>query len=299
LIANHKSGQGKGGTLAHEARIICDEMGYELIEYDMQDFADPTIQIQRAVQNAEADGGVLIAAGGDGTIRSVAQAAYGKKLRFAVVPCGTFNFFARAHQIPEDHLMAFRLALSGRTRPVRLGQINDHVFLINASIGLYAKAIRDRERRTNRYGRNRLVVILSTILTLFSNYLLLRVEFRVGEVARSVHTAMIFIGNNTLQLRDLALSVAGCMKHDYLAVVLLKPISKMEVFRILFRGLFKTLDNEESLESFCVDEMTVYTNKPVHLVALDGEMTLTHSPLIVRALPDALQLVCPPLEVAP
>lgn len=286
LIANKKSGKGRGANLAEEAKTICDELNYQLYSYSIED-------VEKAVDLAEKDGGVVIAAGGDGTIRGVAQVASGRNVRFAAVPCGTFNFFARAHKIPEDHLEAFRLALEGEAKPVRLGQINEHIFLINASLGLYAKAIQEREMRTSRFGRNRLVVIISTLVSFFSSHSLLRVDLGSGGKVVSLRTPMIFIGNNALQLRNLAMDVAQCMKANMLGVVLMRPITKMEVLRIIFRGFFKTLDNEQNMDTFCVDEMTIHTQKPYQLVALDGEMVLVQSPLKVKALTGILNLVSP------
>ena len=284
LIANKKSGKGRGGSLAEEAKTICDELGFDLKCYNIED-------CDKAVDNAEKDGGVVIAAGGDGTIRGVAQVASGRNVKFAAVPCGTFNFFARTHKIPEDHLEAFRLALTGQVKPVRLGQVNEHIFLINASLGLYAKAIQEREMRTSRFGRNRLVVIISTLISFFSSHSLLRVDLGSEGKVVSLRTPMIFIGNNALQLRNLALDVAGCMKENMLGVVLMRPLTKIEVLRVIFRGFFKTLDDEKNMDTFCVDEMTIHTRKPYQLVALDGEMLLTQSPLKIKSLPGILNLV--------
>jgi hypothetical protein len=97
--------------------------------------------------------------------------------------------------------------------------------LINASFGLYAKAIRERELAIGRFGRNRLVVIFSTVVTLLSRHRLLRVELATPRDGKSLYTAMVFIGNNTLQLRGLALSVSDCMKLGMLAALLRKRCS--------------------------------------------------------------------------
>jgi diacylglycerol kinase family enzyme len=97
-------------------------LGYELVNYPINRTEDFESQSRKAVDAAEKDGGVVIAAGGDGTIRGVAQAAANRNVRFAMVPCGTFNFFARAHKIPEDQLEAFRLALTGKAQPVQLAK---------------------------------------------------------------------------------------------------------------------------------------------------------------------------------
>ena len=293
LIANSRSGHGKGATLVEQAEAICKELSYELVHHKTDDPKDFDNQCKIAVAEAEADGGIVIAAGGDGTIRGVAQAAHGKNVRFAAVPCGTFNFFARTHQIPEEPELAFRMALTNEARPVRLGIVNGNIFLINASLGLYAKAIREREMRTSRYGRNRLVVIISTIMSILSKHLLLKVDLVIDGQVKTVRTPMIFIGNNALQLRDLAMKVARCMKVDSLAVVMMKPLTKFEALRIIVRGFFKTLENDEKLESFCVDELTIHTRRPSHDIALDGEIIRMDSPLRIRALPGALNLVLP------
>lgn len=299
LIANRKSGKGKGATLPEEAKAICDELGWELVEYKIEDASDFIKQAQAAVKAATDDGGVVIAAGGDGTIRGVAQEAHGKHVRFAAVPCGTFNFFARGHKIPEDHMEAFRLALTGQDVPVRLGKVNEHIFLINASIGLYAKAIREREQRTSRYGRNRLVVIFSTMASLLAKHLLLKVDLVAGGQVTNVKTPMIFIGNNALQLRDLAMSGARCMKLDLLAVIMMKPLTKLETLRVIARGVLKTLEKEDRLDTFCVDELTIHTRRPTHEIALDGEIIVMKSPFRVQSLPGILRLIKPPPEPTP
>jgi diacylglycerol kinase family enzyme len=238
----------------------------------------------------------LCAAGGDGTIRALAQQCAGKKVAFAVIPCGTFNFFARTHRIPENHEEAIRLALTGETRPVRLGEFNNMVFLINASLGLYVQVIRDREDRSSRWGRNRIVAILSLFLTLLRRQKPLRVDLVTGKDTQSIRTPMVFIGNNALQLRYLALKVAHCMQKDLLAVVLMKPSSRLEKLRIILRGIAKTLEKEENLDAFCADSLTIHTHRRFQTVALDGELFRMPSPLRVRALPGALQMVLPPKE---
>jgi diacylglycerol kinase family enzyme len=299
LLANSKSGQGHGATLLELARTICDEHGYQLKHYPLGAGSGFDEQIKKAVEDATEDGGIVAAAGGDGTIRSVAQAAHAKPVRFAVLPCGTFNFFARTHRIPEDREQALRLALTGEVRPVRLGEVNGHVFLINASLGLYAKSIQEREQSTDRFGRWRLVVILSTLWTFFRPHRLLRVSLISEGVEKNLRTPMLFIGNNALQLRGLAMSVAHCMKRDLLAVVMMKPVRKRDLFRIFLRGVLKNLEDDQKLESFCVEQLTIEVSGKAHLMALDGEMIPVNSPIEIRSRPKDLNLILPPKESAP
>lgn len=298
LLANPKSGQGLGATLPEIGREVCRAHGAELIVHEVSSPSELDRKAREAIAAAKLDGGTVVAAGGDGTIRGVAQHVAGEDVAFAVVPCGTFNFFARTHRVPEDAHEAFRLALAGDLRPVRLGEFNGEVFLINASLGLYARAIREREARTRRWGRYRIVAILSTVMSLLGRHRLLKVDLVMGTHQHSTYTPMVFIGNNALQLRDLAMDVARCMKKDLLAAVMMKPLGKLEVLRILLRGLTKTLEKDESLETFCVDSLTIVTRRPSQTVALDGELFRMTSPFTIRALPKVLKMRLPPREPA-
>src|SRR5690606_28058182 len=79
---------------------------------------------QRAVAEAAANDGVVVAAGGDGTINAVARAALGRRCAFGVIPQGTFNYFSRCHGIPLDTVEATRLLLSAYPHPVQVGLVN-------------------------------------------------------------------------------------------------------------------------------------------------------------------------------
>ncbi len=298
LIANSNSGKGAGGSIPEMADRVCAELGFQLIHYKIDDINNFDEYAEKAGKAAEQDGGVVVAAGGDGTIRGVAEKVQGRNIKFGVVACGTFNFFARTHKLPDDHEEAFRLAALGETKEVRLGEVNGRIFLINASLGLYAKSIRDREVRTSKWGRNRFVAIISSVITLFQGHRLLDITLSTSQVVEKWRTPMVFIGNNALQLRDLSMDVAHCMKKDLLAVVLMKPLRVWDMIRIIFRGLANTIDKDENLTSFCVDEVSIETHRrKKSTIALDGEMFHMNSPLIIKSLPGVLKLVKPPPQV--
>lgn len=289
LIANSKSGSGLGGELSELALRICAEMETECVVHDRGELEERAKAAIAAATKAD----VVVAAGGDGTIRTVAELISGTGIPFGVVPCGTFNFFARVHRIPEDREQALRLSLGGKVRAVRLGEINGRKFLINASLGLYAKSIEEREVATARFGRKRIVVVLSTIATLLKPHRLLTVRMKTAESQETRSTPMIFIGNNSLQLRNLKLSVAKCFRDDMLAVVTLKPVRGWEMLRVIWRGINRTLEKEERLAQACTDSLVIETRRAIQTVALDGEMFEMRSPFRVSPVTDAILLVVP------
>jgi diacylglycerol kinase family enzyme len=98
-----------------------------------------------AVERAQRNSGIVVAAGGDGTLNAVAQIALESDSKFGVIPQGTFNYFGRTHGISSDAAEAARGLLSARVQPVQVGLVNGNVFLVNASLGLYPKSLEDRE----------------------------------------------------------------------------------------------------------------------------------------------------------
>jgi diacylglycerol kinase family enzyme len=277
LLVNTRSGKGLGDSLPRIAKRLCDERQVKLVLYTVEHPGDLDRVAEEAANAARQDGGVLVAGGGDGTLRTVAEHARATPQRsaakFAAIPCGTFNFFARAHNIPEDPEEALKNALDGEPREARLGEINGKIFLINSSLGLYTRVIKERESAAHRYGRRRIVVILSSLRSLFLGHKdLLEIELSTDQTSQKLRTPMIFIGNNALQLSNLSMTVAGCMKKDFLAVLAMHPLRLIDVGAILVRGFMRTIDDAKRLSSFCVDSLTIRTFRRRNEVALDGSL---------------------------
>lgn len=104
-----------------------------------------------ALEAVEAGVDLVIAAGGDGTVRSVAAGLRGSGVPMGIVPLGTGNLFARNVGVPVNDVDdAVVLAFSGRDRTVDLliadvrrtdGTQESHVSLVMAGIGIDATMI--------------------------------------------------------------------------------------------------------------------------------------------------------------
>ena len=85
----------------------------------------------------------LVAAGGDGTVKEVADAmlhlSADERPELAVMPLGTANDFATACTIPADHLPALHLAQAGKVQNVDAVKANEHYFMNVASGGFGAQ----------------------------------------------------------------------------------------------------------------------------------------------------------------
>ncbi|MDH6169649.1 diacylglycerol kinase family enzyme [Variovorax boronicumulans] len=257
---------------------------------------------REAVERARAVGGVVVAAGGDGTINAVAQATLGSGCAFGVLPQGTFNYFSRTHGIPRDTAEAMQVLLSEQPRAVQVGLVNDRVFLVNASMGLYAELLEERETYKARYGRSRWIAFFAGLLTVMRGrhrHWNLRMAWRGQE--KDIRTPTLFVGNNPLQLLQVGIEHADAPEQGQLAAIALKPVGVLAMPGLLVRGALGKLGNADQVLSFPFESMTVKAGRlraPRRVkVATDGEIAWTEMPLLFRVSPEPLWLVRP--DVAP
>jgi len=109
-----------------------------------------------AARAIEAGAGVLIVAGGDGTVRAVAErlAETDGDVELGIVPLGTGNLLARNLKVPLTSVTAaFKRALTGEARTIDLGWLEieldggteRHAFAVMAGFGLDAHMITETD----------------------------------------------------------------------------------------------------------------------------------------------------------
>jgi len=84
---------------------------------------------------------LVVAAGGDGTVRACAHALAGTGVPLAIVPRGTANLAARALGIPSRLDAALAAGFGGRDRQVDLAEAEGMLFAAMAGIGLDAAVV--------------------------------------------------------------------------------------------------------------------------------------------------------------
>ena len=106
-----------------------------------------------AAAKALADGAdIVLACGGDGTVRAAAEALVGTDSALAVMPSGTANQFASAMSMPTDVKELLPLLASGQTRTIDTGRCNGMTFLVMAGIGFDAAMIDAADDDKERLG---------------------------------------------------------------------------------------------------------------------------------------------------
>ncbi len=241
----------------------------------------------------------VVAVGGDGSLNTIAQAAHGAGCAMGVIPYGTFNYFARTHGIPIEPNAAARHLLAAQAQPVQVGAINDRVFLVNASLGVYPELLRDREAFKARFGRSRRVAFIAALSTLLRAQRRLRLHIETASSVRDVQTLSLFVGNNPLQLQQFgaepADSIPGTPGDGSLAALMLRPIGTWSMLGLLLRGAMGRLGEAAGIESFEFRHMVVRPRLPRGTreitVAFDGEVAQMQTPIDIRVLERPLYLL--------
>ncbi len=257
---------------------------------------------QQAAQAALAQRSAVVAVGGDGTINTVAQTAHALGCPMGVVPQGTFNYFGRTHGIPTDAGLATQALLAAQPAAVQLGLINDQVFLVNASLGLYPDLLQDREAFKARFGRNRLVALAAAVSTVLGRHRTLRLRIETRDGAQDVRTLTLFVGNNQLQLAQVGLPEASAIAQGQIAAVVLRPIGTLALLGLMLRGALGTLGDAPTVDSFQCQRLRVshqhgWAGRRIK-VAYDGEVGRMATPLLFQVSPRPLYLLKPAPEAA-
>jgi diacylglycerol kinase (ATP) len=159
---------GQSGAQTARARLIINPQAWHGTEYeDIADhicarlavygiqtdaiYTSPSEHGMHLARVAAQDGyGLVIAAGGDGTIDEVAKGLIGTKATLGIIPCGTMNNFARSLNIPDDLEAACALIATGQRKGIDVGMLNGKPFLEVASIGFEAPLFALGERTRHR-----------------------------------------------------------------------------------------------------------------------------------------------------
>ena len=288
VIVNAGSGIGGHDVVAASIRDLFKELGID---------ADVALvsgrDVARAARRAVEDGvSVVIAAGGDGTIGTVASVVAGSSATLGVIPLGTLNHFAKDLHIPLDLEGAARTIAGGHSIAIDVGEVNGRSFINNASIGLYVRLVWEREKE-RRHGHRKWVAAAVAAGRLWQQYRRVRVVVHTRNKHRVVRTPFVFVGNNEYQLDGFQLGGRTRLDGGALHVLMAPGMTRIELVKVLLRAFTGRLHGEDHLESLTTSEVSIQAWRRRIGVSLDGELWIAETPLSFRIRPGALRVLVP------
>ncbi len=241
---------------------------------------------------AATDCEIVVAAGGDGTISTVAGTLIGKNKTLGVLPLGTLNHFAKDLNIPLELEDAARIIIAGHVREVDVGEVNGHFFINNSSLGLYPSIVRERQKK-QRLGYRKWPAFLWASLAVLKRYPFLAVRLSVDDQEIVSWTPFVFIGNNEYEMETFQVGSRDCLDAGLLSLYMTHRISRFGLLRLALRALFGGLREERDFTELCSREIWIETRRTVLNVAMDGEVIAMHPPLHYQVRPRALRVLAP------
>ena len=201
-----------------------------------------------AQQALDADVQLVIAAGGDGTIRAVAEVVAGSAAPLALLPSGTGNLLARNLDLTIDDIdHSIRTAFTGRDRAVDTGVIDvrredgttsRHLFLVMAGIGLDAKMLAETDEDLKaKVGWLAYVGALARALRGSDR---ISMQFALdGRRSRQVHAHTVIVGNCGTLTANILLLPDAVIDDGIFDIVFLRPTSVVGWVQVFWKVLWE------------------------------------------------------------
>jgi len=232
---------------------------------------------------------VVAIGGGDGTQGTAAAAFAGSETAQLVLPLGTRNHLARQLGMPLDLNEAAKVAQAGRVRAVDLAKGGERVFVNNASIGLYTRLVRERDKRWGPKWLGTIPASWIVLRTLRAKPMMLRID---GKQERVV-TPLLFIGNNRYSLDAGMVGERHSLSDGVLSLFVVARQSPLALIGFAFRALFGRADIDRDFCALAEAREVVVEGTGQIDVAFDGEVERMALPLTFAIMPGAIKVLVP------
>lgn len=183
-------------------------------------------------QALEAGADVVMAAGGDGTVRAVAEALRGSSVSLGLLPSGTGNLLARNLHLTLDNLAeSVATAFEGKDKRIDLGVVearradgstDSHVFLVMAGLGLDADMLANTNPRLK--AKVGWLAYVDAIVRSLKGSNRLRIRYQLdGAPARTLNAHTVLIGNCGSLPANILLLPEAVVDDGIFDIVALRP----------------------------------------------------------------------------
>ncbi|MTB89360.1 YegS/Rv2252/BmrU family lipid kinase [Aeromicrobium senzhongii] len=259
---------------------------------------DPGHGQTRAALDAGVD--LIIAAGGDGTVRSVCEEATRSGVAIGVLPLGTGNLLARNLDIPVNTRDALDVVFGGQDRAIDLASFStdggtETSFLVMAGLGMDAMIMTGvNEDLKKRVG------YLAYFLSGLKAVTFPRTKVAItldNDPPRHFRARTVVIGNVGFLQAGIPLLPEAQIDDGVLDIVVVAPKRFIGWLSIVARVLMRRKSNDERLARLCAQKVHIRAEKPVPM-QLDGDPVGEFQEITAQVHPGVV-LVRVPASLAP
>jgi diacylglycerol kinase (ATP) len=228
----------------------------------------------------------VVAVGGDGTVKMIAELVKNKPIPLAIIPAGSANGMARELGIPLSVNEALEVAVNGREKNIDLVRINDEESCIHLSdIGLNAMLVKYFEGSKKRgmwgYGKAIFRVLYE------KQKIHATISTDTEKINRKAY--MIVIANARKYGTGANINPEGDVADGFFEIVVLRRLNLVEILKALLTD--RSFDPDK-IEIFKTKSAVIETHHP-SFFQVDGEYRGKTNKITAKILPGALRIMLP------
>ncbi|MCG9791316.1 diacylglycerol/lipid kinase family protein [Flavobacterium algicola] len=228
----------------------------------------------------------VLIAGGDGTIKLVAEALEQEDVIFGILPAGSANGLATDLGLPETVLECLEIAFKDNVLDIDMVLINGKNSLHLSDIGLNAELIKNYEKSTVR---GKLGYAIQAVNTLIEREDPFSAIIDANGKTIECEARMIVIANSQKYGTGIVINPNGLMTDGKFELIILKNLDLIVIGQIIAGN---TAIETQNLEIISTDCARIITNRPVNF-QIDGEYCGTESTLNVKMATSKMKVAVP------
>jgi YegS/Rv2252/BmrU family lipid kinase len=238
-------------------------------------------QVQEQIANHKPDR--IIAVGGDGTLKLVAECVLKSDLPVGVLPAGSANGMAKELGIPMDPEKALDIITQGAVKKIDLIRINNELCIHLSDIGFNAFVVKTFESFDKRGMWN---YVKAAFKVLWRHYHM-QVSMAGDQQTIQRSAAMVVIANATKYGTGAVINPDGKLDDGLFEIIVIRKISFSEIFKMMITH--RDFDRSKT-ELFTAASVQVHSKHRVHF-QVDGEYLGKINAIQADILPGALEVV--------
>ncbi len=285
FIINPKSGVKKHDNIIG---IINETLDKKLFEPDFVSTKRANHATELALNASKNNIDIVVAVGGDGTIREIAKALVNSNTKLAIIPCGSGNGFAFHFKIPTKVYKAIEIINKQKTLLIDTAKINDEYFGNIAGVGFDAQ-IAWKFSNSNKRG---LFSYLKIIFKEFFRYKQIVYDFKLDNKTFSKKAFLVSIANGSQFGNNAYINPEASTTDGLLEICILKRVPIALIPIIAIKLLNKQLHTSKYLEIHKTKK-AIISNEKLHIAHIDGDPIETNNEIIITINPSSLHLITP------
>lgn len=240
----------------------------------------------------------LLIGGGDGSVKSCAQALLnGRNQGFGILPLGTMNLLAKDLGIPHTFEAALKAYAAGSLpRDIDVGHVNKDIFLCCAGLGTIPE--------TSQYREDHREDIPPVLIPRLTAYFLRKIDrtnrqkitMRIDGKTQTIRTSALVISNNQYtpeeEWSDNNFKRTS-LQDGILGIYSAVPVSGWDKIRLVLRLSMGRWDKDPVIKKWQGKTVTLKPQQKKVTLSLDGENHTFNTPLYFSVRQQALKVLLP------